>query len=75
MVLVTKSCLTLATSWTVACHAALSMGFSRPEHWSGLSFPFPGHLPDPGIDPRSPALAGGFFTTKPPGKQEIIRVK
>ena len=41
--------------------APLSMGFSRQEHWSGLPFPSPGDLPDPGIKPRSPALAGGFF--------------
>ena len=46
----------------------LSMGFPRQEYWSGLPFPSPGDLPDPGIDPVSPALAGGFFTTEPPGK-------
>ena len=44
------------------------MGFSRQEHCSGLSFPSPGALPDPGIEPRCPALVGGFSTTKPPGK-------
>ena len=44
------------------------MGFPRQECWSGLSFPPPGDLPDPGIEPMSPALAGGFFTTEPPGK-------
>ena len=52
--------------WTVACQAPLSVGFSRQEHWSGLSFPSPGDLTDPGVkptSPRSPALAGGFFTT------------
>ena len=43
------------------------MGFSRLEYWSGLLFPFPGDLPDPGIKPESPALAGAFFTTEPPG--------
>jgi len=43
------------------------MEFSRQEYWSGLPFPTPGDLPDPGIEPTSPALAGGFFTTKPPG--------
>ena len=42
---------------------------SRQEKWSGLPFPTPGDLPDPGIEPRSPALAGRFFTTEPPGKQ------
>ena len=54
--LVTKSCLTLVTPWTVACQAPLSMGFSRQEYWSGLPFPSPGNLPDPGIEPGSPAL-------------------
>ena len=44
------------------------MKFSRQECWSGLSFPSPGDLPDPGIEPVSPALAGRFFTTEPPGK-------
>ena len=42
--------------WTVACQAPLSVGFSRQEYWSGLPFPSPGHLPDPGIEPRSPTL-------------------
>ena len=46
----------------------LSMGFSRQEYWSGLSFSLPGDLPDPGIKPVSPALAGKFFTAEPPGK-------
>ena len=49
------------------------MEFSRQEHWSGLPFPIPGDLPDPGIElvsPASPALAGRFFTTEPPGKPE-----
>ena len=44
------------------------MGFSRQEYWSGLSFPPPGNLPDPETEPESPPLAGGFFTTTPPGK-------
>jgi len=44
------------------------MGFPRQGCWSGLPFPSPGDLPDPGIKPMSPALAGGFFTTEPPGK-------
>ena len=51
---------------TVASQAPLSMGFSRQEYWSGLPFPSPGDLPDPGIEPvslMSPALAGRFFTT------------
>ena len=41
------------TPWTASCHAPLSMGFSRQEYWSGLPFPPPGDLPDPGIKPRS----------------------
>ena len=54
-----------ATPWTVARQAPLSMGFSRQEYWSGLPFPSPGDLPDPGIKPvslASPVLAGRFFT-------------
>ena len=50
------SCVQLfATPWTVACQAALSMGFSWQEYWSGLPCPSPGDLPDPGIEPESPA--------------------
>ena len=55
-----------ATPWTVACHAPLSMGFSRQEYWSGVPFPSPGDLHHPGMEPvslTSPALAGRFFTT------------
>ena len=58
-----------ATPWTVAHQAPVSMGLSRQEHWSGLPFPPPGNLPDPGIEtasPVSPALAGGFFNGRPP---------
>ena len=54
--------------WTVARQAPLCMGYPRQEDWSGLPFPSLGHLPNPGTEPESPALAGGFFTTKPPGK-------
>ena len=57
-----------ATTWTVACQAPLSMGFPRHEYWSGLPFPPPGDLLDPRIERVSPALAGTFFTTEPPGK-------
>ena len=57
-----------ATLWTVVHQAPLSMGFSRQEFWSGLPFPPPGDLPNPGIEPASPALAGRFFTTETPGK-------
>ena len=48
--------------WTVARQAPLSRGFSRQEHWNALPFPSSGDLPDPGIEPTSPTLAGGFFT-------------
>ena len=57
-----------ATPWTGAHQAPPSMGFPRPEYWSGRPCPAPRGLPDPGITPGSPALAGRFFTTKPPGK-------
>ena len=59
------------TPWTVPCQVPLSMKFFRQEYWSGLPFPTPGDLPNPGTEPMSPAspaLAGGFFTTEPPGK-------
>ena len=56
------------TPWTVARQAALSLGFSRQEYWSGLPFPSPGDLPDTGIQPISLALAGGFLPAKPPEK-------
>ena len=62
--LVTKSCPTLATPWTVACRAPLSMGFSRQEYWSGLPFPSSGDLPNPGIKPRSPALQTDSLLTE-----------
>ena len=54
------------TLWTIACQAPLFMGFSRQEYWNGWPSPPPGDRPDPGIEPtspKSPALAGGFFTT------------
>ena len=54
--LVAKSFPTLATPWTGACQAPLPMGFFRQEYWSGLPFPSPGDLPNPGIKPESPAL-------------------
>ena len=52
--------------WTVACQAPLSMGFSRQEHWSGLLFPSPEDLPNPGIEPRSPALQADSLPSEPP---------
>ena len=66
--LVAKSCLTLATPWTVAQQFRLSMGFPRQEYWSGLPFPSPRDLPDPGIEPRSPVLQAVSLPTEPQGK-------
>ena len=57
-----------ATPWTVAHQAPLSMGFSRQEYWSRLPFPSPGDLPDPGIEPESPALYADTLPFEPPGK-------
>ena len=53
---VVQSCPTLWAPWTAAYQAPLSTGFSRQEYWSGLPFPSPGDLPDPGIEPGSPTL-------------------
>ena len=64
--LVVKLCLTLTTPWTVAHQAPLSIGFSRQEYWSGLPFPSPWDLPDPGIKPRSPALQADSLPTELP---------
>ena len=65
-------CLTLATPWTVARQAPLSMGFSRQEHWSGLPCPSPGELPDPGVEPTSPALqVGSLLLVHPGGSQGV----
>ena len=70
--LVTKLCPTLATPWTVACQAPLTMGFSRQEYWSELPFPSPGHLPNPGIEPESPALQADSLPTELRGKPFIF---
>ena len=61
-----------AAPWTIACQAPLSMGFPRQEYSSGLPFSSPGDIPNPGIEPTSPTLTGGFFTAKPPGKLSFI---
>ena len=63
-----------AAPWIFSCQALLSMGFSRQEYWSGLPFPPPGDLPNPGIKPMSPALAGRFFTTELPPRKPILEV-
>ena len=67
--LVTQSCLTLWNPTDSSVHQApLSMGLSRPEYWSGLPCPPPGDLPNPGIEPRSPALQADSLPSEPPGK-------
>ena len=58
--------------WFGAHQAPLSMGFPRQECWSGLPFPSPGNLPDPGIELTSPTLTARFFTTEPPGNPSSI---
>ena len=60
------------TPWTVADEGPPSMGFSRQEYWSGLPFPSPGTLPDPGIKPGSPALQADSLSSDPPGKPDIF---
>ena len=59
--------------WTVDYQDPLSMGFSRQEYWSGLPFPSSGIVPDPGIKPERPVLAGVFFTTEPLGKPSHLQ--
>ena len=60
------------TPWTVAHQAPQSMEFSRQEYWSGLSFPSPGDLPNPGIEPRSPTLLADALLSEPPGKPSFL---
>ena len=57
------------TPWTVICHTLPPVGFSRQEYWSGLPFPSPGDLPDPGLEPGSPALQADSLPSEPPGAQ------
>ena len=67
----------LVTLWTVAYQASPSVGFSRQEYWSGLPFPSPGDLPDPGIEPGSPTLQADALTSEPPdytSKTYIIKI-
>ena len=70
-VLVTQCVILFATPWTVAHQAPLSLGFSRQEYWSGMSFPFPADFPNPGIEPESPALQANSLPSKLPGKPYI----
>ena len=60
-----------AIPWIVAYQAHLSMAFSRQEHWSGLPFPSPGDLPDPGIELKSPALQAESLPSEPPGRKKF----
>ena len=66
--LVAQSRPTFATSWTIAYQVLLPIGFPRQQYWNGLPFPTPGELPNPGMEPASLALAGGFSTIEPLGK-------
>ena len=68
---VTQSCPTLCDPNNCSLQASLSIGFSRQESWSGLSFPSPGDLPDPGIEPRSPTLQADTLPSEPPGKPKL----
>ena len=61
-----------ATPWTIAHHAPQSVGFSRQEYWSGQPFPSPEDLPNPGIEPRSPALQADCLLAEPPGKPNLV---
>ena len=70
-VLVIQSCLTHCDPMTIAHQVPLSMEFSRQEYWSGLSFPTLEDLPDPGIEPGSPALQADFLPSEPPGKPQV----
>ena len=72
---VIQSCLTLCNSMDCTLQAPPSMGFSRQEYWSGLSFPSPGHLPDPGTKPESPALQADSLPLSPLGSPGAIYVK
>ena len=61
------------TLWTVACQSPLSVGFPRQEYWTGLPRCLPGDLPDPGIEPRSPALQADSLLSEPPGKPIVYQ--
>ena len=74
MFMCAQSCPTLYNPKDYSLPDALSMEFSRQEYWSGLPFPIPGNLPDPGIKPTSPALAGRFFTTAASAKHKMFIV-
>ena len=62
------------TPWTVAHQAPLCVEFSKQNYWSGLPFPSPGDLPNPGIEPRSPALQADSLPSEPPGKLQHLHL-
>ena len=69
------SCVRLfSTLWTVACQASLSMGFSRQKYWSGLPFPSPGDLPNPGMELGSPTLQAGSSPSEAPGNPFLVNM-
>ena len=70
-VLAAQLCPAICDPQTVAHQAPLSMGFPRQEYWSGLPFPSPGDLPDPGIKPGSPTLQADSLPSEPPGKPPL----
>ena len=72
-VLVTQSCLTLCDPMDCSHQAPLSIEFSRQEYWSGLPFPSPGDLPDPGIELRPPALQAVSLPSEPLGKPRLCK--
>ena len=68
------SCVQLfVTPWTIAYQAPLSTGFSRQGYWSGLPFPSPGDLPNPGIEARSPTSQAEALLSEPPGKLNVCK--
>ena len=71
--LATQLCLTLCDPMDYS--PPLSMGFSRQEYWSGLPFPSPGDLPDPGVEPGCPAMQAGFLPSELPGKPQFLLLK
>ena len=67
-------CPTFCDPWTVVGQAPPSKGFSRQEHWSGLPFPSPGSLPEPGIEPGSPALQADSLPSESPGNHNLEKL-
>ena len=72
--ILTKLCPTLVTLWTIAHQAPLSVEFSTQESWSRFPLPPPGDLPDPGIEPMSPALQADSLTAEPSAEPIVLRI-